>query len=79
MSIRATTKETTDAAARHSAAGQARPWGGRGRGHRALAVKEARRFGEELDRIKVRAVDPFQREALPTLRRDPATGEWRVM
>ena len=43
------------------------------------AVKEARRFGEELDRIKVRAVDPLQREALPTLRRDPATGEWRVM
>jgi hypothetical protein len=43
------------------------------------AVKEARRFGEELDRIKVRAVDPFRREALPTLRRDPATGEWRVM
>jgi hypothetical protein len=43
------------------------------------AVKEARRFGEELDRIKVRAVDPFRREALPTLRRDPSTGEWRVM
>jgi hypothetical protein len=43
------------------------------------AVKEARRFGEELDRIKVKAVDPLRREALPTLRRDPATGEWRVM
>jgi hypothetical protein len=43
------------------------------------AVKEARRIGEELDRVKVRAVDPLQREALPTLRRDPATGEWRVM
>jgi hypothetical protein len=43
------------------------------------AVKEARRFSEELDRLKVRAVDPFRREALPTLRRDPATGEWRVM
>ena len=41
------------------------------------AVKEARRFGEELDRVKVRAVD--RREGLPTLRRDPATGEWRVM
>ena len=41
------------------------------------AVKEMRRFGEELDRVKVRAVD--RREALPTLRRDPATGEWRVM
>jgi hypothetical protein len=43
------------------------------------AVKEARRFGQELDRIKVRAVDPFRREALPTLRRDPASGECRVM
>jgi hypothetical protein len=43
------------------------------------AVKEARRFNKELDRLKVRVVDPFRREALPTLRRDPATGEWRVM
>ena len=43
------------------------------------AVKEARRFNQELDRVKVRAIDPFRREALPTLRRDPATGEWRVM
>jgi hypothetical protein len=43
------------------------------------AVREARRIGEELDRVKVRAVDPLAREALPTLRRDPATGEWRVM
>lgn len=43
------------------------------------AVKEARRIGEELERVKVRAVDPLQREALPTLRRDPSTGEWRVM
>jgi hypothetical protein len=43
------------------------------------AVREARRFGEELDRIKVRTVDPFRREALPTLRRDPSTGQWRVM
>jgi hypothetical protein len=42
------------------------------------AVKEVRRFSEELDRLKVR-VEPFRREALPTLRRDPATGEWRVM
>lgn len=43
------------------------------------AVKEARRIGDELGRVKVRAVDPLQREALPTLRRDPASGEWRVM
>jgi len=37
------------------------------------AVKEARRFSEMV------RVEPFRREALPTLRRDPATGEWRVM
>jgi len=43
------------------------------------AVKEARRFAKELERVKVRAADPLRREALPTLRRDPATGEWRVM
>jgi hypothetical protein len=43
------------------------------------AVKEVRRLGEELERAKVRATAPFRREALPTLRRDPATGEWRVM
>jgi hypothetical protein len=42
------------------------------------AVKEVRRFGEELDRLKVRTVDPLRREVLPTLRRDPASGEWRV-
>jgi hypothetical protein len=43
------------------------------------AVKEARRINEELGRVKVRAIDPLQREALPTLRRDASTGEWRVM
>jgi hypothetical protein len=42
------------------------------------AVKEARRINQELDRMKVRAVDPVRRETLPTLRRDPSTGEWRV-
>jgi hypothetical protein len=41
-------------------------------------MKEARRVGEELERIRVRAIDPRGREALPTLRRDPATGEWRI-
>lgn len=41
-------------------------------------MKEARRVGQELERIKVRAADPFRRESLPTLRRDPATGEWRI-
>jgi hypothetical protein len=43
------------------------------------AVKEARRINEEFHRVKVRAIDPLQRQALPTLRRDPSTGEWRVM
>ena len=41
-------------------------------------VKEVRRVGQELERIKVRASDPFRRESLPTLRRDPTTGEWRI-
>ncbi|HEY6257846.1 MAG TPA: hypothetical protein VIY51_18845 [Xanthobacteraceae bacterium] len=41
-------------------------------------VREVRRVSEELERVKI-AVDPFRREALPTLRRDPSTGEWRVM
>jgi hypothetical protein len=43
------------------------------------AVKEARRINEQLDRAKTApAVDPMRHEALPTLRRDPSTGEWRV-
>jgi hypothetical protein len=41
-------------------------------------AKEVRRVGEEVDRIKVRTADRFWREALPTLRRDPATGVWRI-
>jgi hypothetical protein len=43
-------------------------------------VKEARRLSEELERMRAPAtVEPVVREALPTLRRDPKTGEWRVM
>ncbi len=43
-------------------------------------VKEVRRINEELDRAKAAIVpEPVRREALPTLRRDPATGEWRVL
>lgn len=41
-------------------------------------VKEARRINDELDeqrRVRVRVTD---REARPTLRRDPATGEYRL-
>ena len=40
-------------------------------------VKEARRINDELDeqrRVRVRIAD---REARPTLRRDPLTGEYR--
>jgi hypothetical protein len=43
-------------------------------------VKEVRRINEELDRVKaVPLVEPVAREALPTLRRDPQSGEWRLM
>lgn len=40
-------------------------------------VKEVRRINAELDRVKAGS-DPAVREALPTLRRDPRSGEWRV-
>jgi hypothetical protein len=39
-------------------------------------VKEARRVNEELDRAK-RAAKISDREKMPKLRRDPATGEYR--
>ena len=41
-------------------------------------VKEVRRVNAELDRVKAGS-DPAVRQGLPTLRRDPRTGEWRVM
>ena len=42
-------------------------------------VREVRRINEEIDRVRAAsAIDPVAREALPTLRRDPGTGEWRV-
>ena len=42
------------------------------------AVKEVRRINEELDRVKrASSIDPATRQALPTLRRDPSTGDWR--
>ena len=44
------------------------------------AVKEIRRINEELERVKAQpAMDSAARRRLPTLRRDPATGEWRVV
>ncbi len=42
------------------------------------AIKEARRINEEIDRIRAAAIDPLARRKLPTLRRDPGTGEWRL-
>jgi hypothetical protein len=43
-------------------------------------VKEVRRINEELDRVRAPSGEQqLVREPLPTLRRDPRTGEWRVM
>ena len=43
-------------------------------------VKEVRRINAELDRVRAASkVDRAAREELPTLRRDPRTGDWRVM
>jgi hypothetical protein len=39
-------------------------------------IKEMRRVNAELDRIKVGP--PPDRRELPTLRRDPRTGDWRL-
>ena len=41
-------------------------------------VKEVQRVNAELDEVRARAeVEPVNREALPTLKRDPDTGEYR--
>jgi hypothetical protein len=40
-------------------------------------VKEARRINEELDRAKA-AVRLSDRKVMPTLRRDPESGEYRL-
>jgi hypothetical protein len=43
-------------------------------------VKEVRRINEELDRVRTPSGEQqLAREPLPTLRRDPHSGEWRVM
>jgi hypothetical protein len=39
-------------------------------------AKEVRRINEELERVKNASAD---RQSLPTLRRDPRTGEFRPM
>ncbi len=43
--------------------------------------KETRRINEEIERVRggSAAFDPAVRRTLPTLRRDPRTGDWRVM
>jgi hypothetical protein len=44
------------------------------------AVKEFRRVNAELERVKAApTLDAAARRRLPTLRRDPATGEWRLV
>jgi hypothetical protein len=44
------------------------------------AVNEVRRLNEEIERMKAAsAIDPVAQKALPTLRRDPYTGEWRLL
>lgn len=41
-------------------------------------VKEVQRVNAELDTVRAKAsVDPVDREALPKLKRDPDTGEYR--
>jgi hypothetical protein len=41
-------------------------------------VREVRRVNAELDEVREQpAVEPVDRGALPTLRRDPDTGEYR--
>ena len=42
-------------------------------------VKEIRRVNAELDRVRAApTLDPVARRRLPTLRRDPKSGEWRL-
>ena len=42
-------------------------------------ARQIRRVNEDLDRIRrASIIDPATREGLPTLRRDPQSGHWRV-
>ena len=40
-------------------------------------VREVRRVSAELDAVRERAMGPINRDRLPTLKRDPHTGEYR--
>ncbi len=42
-------------------------------------TKEAQRISAEVERVRVQpGFDAAARQGLPTLRRDPRTGDWRV-
>jgi len=41
-------------------------------------VKETRRVNAELERVRAEPIDPVARKSMPTLRRDPRSGEYRV-
>ena len=41
-------------------------------------MKEARRINEQLDSLKTAKPEPIDRSQIPTLRRDPRTGEYRL-
>jgi hypothetical protein len=40
-------------------------------------AKEVQRVNAELDDVRAKAFDPNDRDALPKLKRDPDTGEYR--
>jgi hypothetical protein len=43
-------------------------------------MREVRRINAEIERVRTQStVDPMARQALPTLRRDPRTGDYRLM
>lgn len=42
------------------------------------AMREARRVNDELDAARGEPAEAVQRETIPTLRRDPGTGTYRL-
>jgi len=40
-------------------------------------IKEVQRVSADLDTVRGNAADPVDRETLPTLKRDPQSGEYR--
>jgi len=46
----------------------------------AWMVREVKRINEEFERERlVKITEPSRRDQMPTLRRDPRTGDYRVM